>query len=240
PSQGFSSPNTSFMTVDLPAPLGPTIETISSCATVRLTPRSTCISPYPVWTSSTLKSAILTSQVRFQNARIGADHGGRPADELAALVHHHHRVAQAHHQRHVVLDEQEGDAALAVELLDLLADLAHQRGVHARARLVEQHDLGVGHQRARQLQQLLLAARHGAGRLVGHVRQLHEVEHLARLLAQLALLGAHGAGAEHGVPEALAELPLRHEHEVLHHGHALVLAGDLEGARQALAEDQVR
>jgi hypothetical protein len=65
---------------------------------------------------------------------------------------------------HVVFDHAEGVAALLVEPQDRVADGVQKRAVHARADLVEEHDLGVDHHGAAQFQQLLLPARQIAGR----------------------------------------------------------------------------
>ena len=57
-----------------------------------------------------------------------------------------------------MLDQQDRDPLLD-EAFQALADLARQRRVDAGDRLVEQDQLGLGHQRAPDLEQLLLAAR---------------------------------------------------------------------------------
>ena len=62
----------------------------------------------------------------------------------------------------VLLDEQHGGAGVA-HPHDLLEDGAGGLGVQAHRRLVEEHDLRADHQRAGELDLLLLAAGEGAG-----------------------------------------------------------------------------
>ena len=104
-------------------------------------------------------------------------------------------VAEPADEVHVVLDEAEGVAALAVEPQDRVADGAEERAVHAGADLVEEDDLGVDHHGAAELEQLLLAAGEVAGELVGDVADLEEVDHLVGLGAHLGLAGADPAAA---------------------------------------------
>ena len=47
PSRSRTMPNNAFMAVDLPAPLGPTITTISPFSTETLQPRKMSAPPYP-------------------------------------------------------------------------------------------------------------------------------------------------------------------------------------------------
>ena len=58
--------------------------------------------------------------------------------------------------------------AVRGERAQVLADLARQRRVDAGDRLVEQDQLRLGHQRAADLEQLLLAAREVGRRIVDH------------------------------------------------------------------------
>jgi hypothetical protein len=116
-------------------------------------------------------------------AQVGLDHlldrparGPAALGDLLAEVEHRDGVADAHHHVHVVLDEDHGDAVVAD-----LADDGHQlldvgRG-QAGGRLVEQQQLRVERQRARDLQQALLAVGQVA-RLFG--RQLSRPTNFSR------------------------------------------------------------
>ena len=101
-------------------------------------------------------------------ARISAH---RALGDLLALRHHDHRVAEPADQVHVVLDDEEGVAELAVHALDIGGEVLQQRAVDAGRHLVEQHHLGIDHHGAAELEQLLLAAGEIAGELVLDVRR---------------------------------------------------------------------
>ena len=142
---------------------------------------------------------------------LGARHGGRQhvvaADEAGdegrcrlvehlargaglldpALVHHHDEVGQRHRLFLAVGDMDEGDAEPRLQRLQLLAHLDAQERVERRQRLVEQQDLRIGDQRARQRHALLLAAGELRRQAAGVGLHLHELQH-ARAPARGALL----------------------------------------------------
>ena len=63
-------------------------------------------------------------------------------------------VADPEHQRDVVLDDEHRQAELAAQRQQPLAELVGLVRPHARGRLVEQQDVGVGRERAAELEQL--------------------------------------------------------------------------------------
>ena len=102
----------------------------------------------------------------------------------------------------------------------------------AGADLVQQHDLGIGHHGAAELEQLFLPTGEIAGELEAQRPELEAAQHLFGAFAEGALLRFHPRGTEEGRQQMLAALARRHDHEVLQHGHAGELMGDLEGAHQ--------
>ena len=94
------------------------------------------------------------------------DSGG-PSAINVTFVEHEHAVGDAHHHLHVVLDKEEGEPAIAPQLLDPIEQALAERRVDPRHRLVEQDHLGVGHQHAAEFEELALTARQRAGILVG-------------------------------------------------------------------------
>src|SRR5690606_38517060 len=122
PWRGCSRPKIVFIRVDLPAPLGPMMATISSASTRRDTARRISVSPYPAVTASTCNSGILPSQVGFQHGAVIAHGIGGPFRQLAPLAHDDDRITQAHDHVHVVLDQQKGDSALTRQRLDVPDD----------------------------------------------------------------------------------------------------------------------
>ena len=118
PAHGRRSPITDLTSVDLPAPFGPTIVTISPGATVdvdavedrdvgevarRRRPRREDSLASAITCFSTPGSA----EVRLDHALVAAHVVGRPAATHPPLRHHDHVVGVAHHDVHVVLDEQD-------------------------------------------------------------------------------------------------------------------------------------
>ena len=79
---------------------------------------------------------------------------------------------------------------LVLQVDDVAADQFDQRGVDAGHRLVEEQDLRLGHDGARDLEQLLLPAGELARARVAVLVQAVDVEHVQRALRVLALLHA--------------------------------------------------
>src|SRR5262245_55389631 len=143
PREGLTMPKTVRSSVDLPAPLAPMIETISPAHTSTETPRSTSISPYPAWTSSSRRSgdrgggtsrggivgAGLAPKVGLDDPGVAPDGFGGPFGDLLAVVEDDDALGDVHDHVHVVLDQQHG-LALAVQAADLLLHLIDHRRVH--------------------------------------------------------------------------------------------------------------
>src|SRR2546421_1135439 len=150
-------PVMAFSVVVLPAPFAPMRLTSSPSRTSNDTPLTAWMPPYATLRPVTLSRvfAIARSSVSFvTGAEVRLDHllvalhvVRRAFGDLLAVVEHRHAVAQAHHQLHVVLDEQDGAAVLA-DAVDELTQHDLLGGVHAGGRLVECDERGVGGQRA--------------------------------------------------------------------------------------------
>ena len=115
----------------------------------------------------------------------GHEFGAGAVEDLArgallldpALVHHHDVVGQRQRLVLAVGDLDEGDAELFLQALQLAAHPHPQERIERRERLVEEQDLRLGDQCARQRHALLLAAgelRREPGRIGRH---RHELEH---------------------------------------------------------------
>lgn len=65
-------------------------------------------------------------------------------------------LRQAHNDRHVVLDDEEGQTPLLVGGLEAIDQALDQHGIDPRRRLVEQQHLGIVDERHGELEQLLL------------------------------------------------------------------------------------
>ena len=166
-----------FSSVDLPAPLGPMIATISPSATVEIDALQDLVARAVAGDDARRRAAGAQprrrAHVGLLHRRIGGELGERALGQVAALGHHDHRVAEPRDHVHVMLDQQEGHAVADAARAGASPISRGQRRVDAGDRLVEQDQLRLGHQRAADLQQLLLPAGERRGRVVGHA---HEVQ----------------------------------------------------------------
>ena len=121
--------------------------------------------------------------------------GGRAVERDAAVLQQAHAVARLEHVQVVVGDHDLRDVAALAQLADQLEDQPALLGAHRGERLVEQDDLGVGEDRARDRDRLALAARERRD-LGVDVRDVdaERVEVLARLRAHRAVV-EHARGA---------------------------------------------
>src|SRR5215210_707218 len=232
PFRGWSSPLTARSTVDLPAPLGPTMQHTEPSGTSSSTPWSTSPPPYPAYTSVSFSisgshrvlEAEVLAQVGVEDLRVALHGVGRPTRDRRAARQHQDGIAEAEHERHVVLDDQERLPA-RVQLADHLADALDQGRVDAACRLVEHDQLRVQHQDLRQLDELLLAV---GERGCPNVAVLAHADELEQLLGPCGLASRHRVG----VQEPDVELPQR-RHHILEHRHLREQPRDLERPPQA-------
>src|SRR5215472_13992583 len=254
PSRGRSSPLMTASRVDFPAPFGPTTQVIPPCATCRDTPRRTSPPPYPATrpvTSSAGRSCagredsccgavivfLCRSEVGVEHPAVVADLLRRARDHRVPVVEDGHLIAQAHHELHVVLhDEERGP--LPVQLADPLRDGADQGRVHPAGRLVEQDDLRAGDQHVGQFQQLALAVGERLGPVAG---QLGDAGELQQLLRPLPGGGAARAGERVAEPAGLPGtlLVVRGHDHVLHDRQPGEDPGQLESPADPQREDLV-
>ena len=129
---------------------------------------------------------------------------------------------------------------------ELVADPAEQQQgvfafgrVHARGRLVQQQQPGLGGQGPGDLHPALGAVGQALGQLVADVLQAHVLHQLLGPGLGLGFLFPEGPGLEHGLERVLLEPGVGADHDVLHHGHAPEQADVLEGAGHAQLGDLV-
>lgn len=111
-------------------------------------------------------------------------------------MHQEHPVGYQQRLLLVVGDEQRGQAQGALDLADLVAQVAADARVQRRERLVHQQDARLDHQRPGQGHALALAAGELLGVLVGLVGELHQAQHLRDPAPALAGLDPLHAQAE--------------------------------------------
>ena len=237
PADGRTSPMMVFMRVDLPAPFAPTTATSSPSADLDRDPAERV--DVPVVDMDGPPDPQHATALRGM-AEIGLDDAldlldllRRPLGNLHAVVEHGHAVRDLHHEVHVVLDQEHGDAPVtdapdqAVDHLDLLA-------VEPRRGLVEEKEPRADGEGAGDLEHALLPVRQGGG---DRLRLLPEPD-----LAQQR----HGGVAEDPLvlcseakrwtgrhrPEPGAAREVRAGEDVVQHAHLAEELEVLEGAAQ--------
>ena len=181
----------------------------------------------------------LRAKVGLDDPGIAPDRLRRPLRDLLAVIEHHDALGDVHHHVHVVLDEHDG-LARAVERPDLLLHLVDHRRIDGGGRLVEQDEVGVGHERGGKGEELALAigqaSRGGAG-ASRRARPSRGGGGRARRPRPRA--AARRGRRKSRADEALLLVLLEERHQVLERGEAREHADELEGAADAEPGDRV-
>src|SRR6266581_4423564 len=177
------------------------------------------------------------AEVGVTDGRVLADLLGRAVGDLAPVVEDRDAVGDVHDHAHVVLDERDRRAELAVDVEDEAAHVLLLLDVHAGHRLVEQQELGLGGERAAQLDALLQPVGQAAGGRLADRLDLEEVDDALDERAVLELLTAGRAPVERLQQEAPLHLEEPPRHEVVEHAHTLEESDVLEGAGDAEGGD---
>ena len=170
-----------------------------------------------------------TPEVELAHVLVLDELGAGPFQHDAPDLQHIAVVRRLERHVGVLLDQQHGDVLLLVEAADDGEDLLDQDRRQPQRRLVEQHQLGPGHQRPPDRQHLLLAARQEACLRALALAQDREVGIDDVEVALDVGAVAAGVGAHHQVAldrherEDLA--PLRHMGDALPR-HPVGLAAD--------------
>ena len=146
-------------------------------STVNPIPWRTRVAPYATCRSSTSRMAAISAATVSPgpHAEIGADDvrvlahvGRRSFRDLPPEVEHDDAVGDLHDQAHVVLDQQDGHAAIVPDRPDEPGERGDLLVVQSRGRLVEQQEIRAPGQRARELDALERAEGQAGGRMAGH------------------------------------------------------------------------
>src|ERR1700735_33453 len=190
PASGRSRPAMVDSVVVLPAPLAPSSATTSASPTYRVRSRTTGLPLYPASRPSTSitrgpglggpglggpggrgSEALMVTTV---GAQVRLDHGTAVPDLVrgargddAAEIDDHDAIAEAQHQAHVVVDEQDAHAP-AGQRGDPFTEGQALVVVQACGGLVHQHQPGAHGQRPGHADQLAAAVRQLAWHLAGH------------------------------------------------------------------------
>src|SRR5712675_2115874 len=105
------SPEIDFTNVDFPAPLAPNRVTISPRSSARSTSCKTRLCPYPTETDvSSRRGMVPASQIGLDHAAVLLNLTRRSRGNDGARIYHDHMIGHIHHQRHIVLDDQNRNA----------------------------------------------------------------------------------------------------------------------------------
>ena len=114
---------------------------------------------------------------------------GRALGDDAAVVDDADPVRELVGLLEVLRGEEDRHAELVVEPAHLVPHAGPADGIEAGGRLVEEQDLGVVHERGREVEPALHAARVGADRAVERVAEVDQLAELARPAVAIARLG---------------------------------------------------
>ena len=170
---------------------------------------------------------VALTQVGRAHERVGLHLGRRAVGDDLTEVEHVDVVTRAHHEAHVVLDEQDREPRLR-ELDEQLGEVGGLRLVETRRRLVEQHDARLGRQCARHLDETLRAGGQTVDALLGDGGETHALDEL---------VGEH-TGLELLARPALAHL--RRDQDVVAHAERAERLEPLERAADAEPRALVR
>ena len=170
---------------------------------------------------------------------VAAHLSGAAVGQPAAEVEDGDPVAQAHDDPHVVLDEQHRLAQLVPDAPDEPHEAVALGFVHARRRLVQQHQLGLGGQGPGDLQPPLPAVGQVRGPHVPDVVQLHELQQFQGPGPGFGLLLRGTPGAENGRQGPAAGAAVAGHHHVFQGAGAAKQADVLEGAGDAHGRNAV-
>ena len=98
------------------------------------------------------------AQVELLDVLVLADGLPIAVEHDPAVLHHVRVVGEAEGDGRVLLGEEHGHALLVVQAAHDLEDLLHEHGGEAHGRLVQEHELGVGHEGPPDGHHLLLAS----------------------------------------------------------------------------------
>ena len=151
-----------------------------------------------------------------------------------AVFHDDHLVGEGHGFLLAVGDVDEGDGELALQALELLADLDAEEGVEGGEGFVEEEDTGADDEGAGEGDALLLASGELGGEAVGEVGHVDETEELAGAAVSFGFADALHAEAEGDV---VAAVEVGEEGVALEHHGGGALDGREIGDVAALDED---
>src|SRR5512133_1154085 len=177
--------------------------------------------------------------IGLDHPRVGLDFAGRALDQGPALDQTQHSVAEVENEPHVVLDDNDRKTKIA-NLEDQLLGLPSLLGVHARCRLIQQQQLGIGTESTSNLESSLVAVRQVARQMIGSVAEPDEVEQLLGTFCGRLLITAELRPADDRGKRSCGGTAIAPNHHVLERGNVAKQPDVLEGPRHARDHDLAR
>jgi hypothetical protein len=128
-------------------------------------------------------------------------------------------VGEGHDQRHVVLDDDDGQTEALVNRADEAGDLRRLLGVHPGCRLVQQQNRGFCRQCAGDLELALEPIRQRRGVDVGEARQPERLQMSVGALLEGTFLLQEARCREDSLPESRFSVELLGGLDVIQHRH---------------------
>src|SRR5436309_2041080 len=188
------------------------------------------------WISSTRRSL---PKISLDDGGIVPDHVRRALGNDPPIIEHHYPIRDAHHHRHVVLDKQDGYAAVA-DVSDQLHEGVRFRGVHAGDRLVEQQHRRLGGQRQRHADQPLFTIGQRARKIVGAAFETNPFDQFAGAFPQTALRRPGARQPQYGFEKTEPALAMQPDQQIVVNAVVRKYAGALECADQTEISDLMR
>ena len=149
-----------------------------------------------------------------------------------AVFQHIQVVAHTHHQLHIMLDDQNGHAALD-DLFHELVEIFLFCGVHPGSRLIQKKQLGIAGQAADDFQKALLSVGKTTRAIHGLFPQTDELQQLIGLALCGRFLATHGGRMNEIAEKAGLKAAVHAHHDVFQHRHLAKQVDDLVGTRNA-------
>ena len=130
---------------------------------------------------------VLPAEIGLDNTGIALHFLRRAFGDLPAEIQHRDAIADAHHQAHIVLDQQDRDAA-GLQVHDGTEQLHALGHVHAGRRLIQQQHVRFRGERSRNLQQSLLGVRQLRRPIIGPATEADDIKRLARAMFDLRFI----------------------------------------------------
>src|SRR5437016_5312533 len=167
-----------------------------------------------------MSSTELLPEIRLDDRLIVAYRAWRTVGDDPPGAQDRDPVANIHDQPDDVLDENEGHTLLVADPAQQLIELRQTVDAESDGRLVEQDDLRVPDQGARDLDNPLLPERQCRRRPVREIRHAHELQRAARFIFGSHLLLAPSTQSKTRAQEAGRGLAMEAGHQVLEDRHA--------------------